>query len=128
MPPFAGSAREVVLNAIAGVDFEFAAVALERNREDDLTRGMREDSPHSRVEFEQIGRFVEIGDAVSKNRDFAHRSGHRVFFSLQGDQTPKATGNCAKSPLDELCGQPSLAHRAKQHAINVLMRCSRATR
>ena len=40
------TAREVVLHAIAGVDFELAVVALKRDREDDLARRVREDAAH----------------------------------------------------------------------------------
>src|ERR1700685_424990 len=82
-------AREIVLHAIAGVDFEFATISLEWNREDNLTRWMREDSPHTRIEFKKIGRLVEIGDPVSKNRDIAYRSGHKVIFSLRAEFKPQ---------------------------------------
>ena len=43
---------------------------------DNLARRMRQNTAHAGIEFEKIGRLVEIGDSVSENRDFTHSSGH----------------------------------------------------
>ncbi len=67
------AAREVVLHAIARVHLDAAVVALERDREDDLPRGMGEDRLDPGVEVEQRRSLVEVGDCVAENADFARR-------------------------------------------------------
>src|SRR6185312_14611801 len=72
-----GPAREIVLNAVAGEHFELARIAHKRNRENDLTRRMRQDRTNPGLKVEQLGGFVEIGDRVAKNGNFADGSGHK---------------------------------------------------
>ena len=81
------AARETVLDAITGVHLEFTIVALERNREDDLARRVRQNGAHGGVEFQKLGSLVEIGDAVSEYGHFAHSSGHRALKPPVKNQT-----------------------------------------
>src|SRR5579875_3336709 len=59
-PALRGTAHEVVLDAVPGVDFELARIALKRDRDDDLTRRMRQDGARPRIKIEDLRRLVEV--------------------------------------------------------------------
>ena len=65
------SERDVVLNAIAGEDFDLAVVHLHRTRDDNLPLGVGEDAPDAWLEIEDAGRAVEL---------LQHRSEDRAVF------------------------------------------------
>ena len=127
---FCRAAREIVLYAIAGVDFELAGIALEWNREDDLPRRMGEDAAHSAVEFEQIGGFVEVCDRVAEDRNVAHRglaqsSGHALPFIFA---LPSPLRDCAytlnrkftTSPSCMTYSRPSLRTRPAARSASIV--------
>src|SRR5580704_11975201 len=87
---FGGPAREIVLDPVAGIDLELPVVALERDREDDLSGRARQKAPDTGVEIEQGGRLVEISDRVSKDGNFPNGSEHRQLTPKRW-RRPKVT-------------------------------------
>jgi hypothetical protein len=75
-PALGRPAREVVLHAVPGEHLERAVVALERDREDELSRGMGENRPHPGVEIEQRRGLIEVRHRVAEDRDVPHRGRH----------------------------------------------------
>ncbi len=55
-----GAERDVVLNAIAGEDFDPAVVHQDRARHDDLTFGVRQNLPDVRLQSEQARGAIEL--------------------------------------------------------------------
>src|SRR5687767_7743063 len=58
--PLGWTERDVVLDAVAGEDFDLAVVHLDRTRHRDLAFRMGEDFPDARIEPEQAGGDVEF--------------------------------------------------------------------
>ena len=59
MPPFAGTARDGVLHAIAGEDLQPAVIELHRDVDGDLLGGRAQNLAHAVVKVEALGSFVE---------------------------------------------------------------------
>ena len=64
---FGRAEADVVLDAVAGEDFDLAAVHLNRARHDDLPLGRRQDLPDARLEVHQTGGAVELLQHRTKN-------------------------------------------------------------
>ena len=99
--------RDVVLDAVAGEDLDFAVVHLHRAGHDDLPLGMGQDFPDARIESEQSGRAVELLEHRVEN---AAACFHVTPVSRRPDPfRSHGESQTGQATVTE-CGKSTLAH------------------